>query len=123
MAVSPLLRFGPFTFEPHTGALWRETERLQLQPQDAAVLCSLLQQAGRVVRTEALLDTIWPETSVSETGLQHRINRLRQLLGDDPKRPQYIETRPGRGYRFLGLPLGERWGRGDLRLRLISTMR
>jgi DNA-binding winged helix-turn-helix (wHTH) protein len=123
MAVSPLLRFGPFTFEPHRGALWRETERLQLQPQDAAVLCSLLQQAGRVVRTEALLDTIWPETSVSEPGLQHRINRLRQLLGDDPKRPQYIETRPGRGYRFLGLPLDERWGRGDLRLRLISTMR
>jgi two-component system, OmpR family, phosphate regulon response regulator OmpR len=95
MAVSPLLRFGPFAFEPHRGALWRETERLQLQPQDAAVLCSLLQQAGRVVRTEALLDTIWPETSVSEPGLQHRINRLRQLLGDDPKRPQYIE--PGLG--------------------------
>jgi Transcriptional regulatory protein, C terminal len=106
MAVSSLLRFGPFTFEPHTGALWRETERLPLQPQDAAVLHSLLQQAGRVVRTEALLDAVWPETSVSETGLQHRINRLRQLLGDDPKRPQYIETRHGQDYRFLGLPLG-----------------
>ena len=106
MAVSPLLRFGPFTFEPHTGALWRETERLPLQPQDAAVLYSLLQQAGHVVRTEALLDAVWPETYVSETGLKNRINRLRQLLGDDPKRPQYIETRHGQGYRFLGLPLG-----------------
>ena len=60
MAVSPLLRFGPFTFEPHTGALWRETERLPLQPQDAAVLYLLLQQAGHVVRTEALLDAVWP---------------------------------------------------------------
>jgi predicted ATPase len=70
------------------------------------VLHSLLQQAGHVVRKEALLDAVWPETSVGETGLQHRINRLRQLLGDDPKRPQYIETQPGQGYRFLGLPLG-----------------
>ena len=106
MAVSSLLRFGPFTFEPHTGALWREAERLPLQPQDAAVLHSLLQQAGRVVRQEALLDAVWPETDVSETGLTNRINRLRQLLGDDPQRPQYIETCHGQGYRFLGLPLG-----------------
>jgi predicted ATPase len=114
MAVSPLLRFGPFTFEPHTGTLWREAEILPLQSQDAAVLHSLLQQAGRVVRTEALLDAVWPETSVSETGLQHRINRLRQLLGDDPTRPQYIETRPGRGYRFLGLPLGREVGTEEM---------
>jgi tetratricopeptide (TPR) repeat protein len=114
MAVSPLLRFGPFTFEPHTGALWRETERLPLQPQDAAVLHSLLQQAGRVVRTEVLLDAVWPDTSVSETWLTNRINRLRQLLGDDPKRPQYIETRPGQGYRFLGLPLGREVGTEEM---------
>jgi hypothetical protein len=32
MAMSLLLRFGPFTFEPHTGALWREAERLPLPP-------------------------------------------------------------------------------------------
>jgi AAA ATPase domain len=114
MAVSPLLRFGPFTFEPRTGALWRETERLPLQPQDAVVLYSLLQQAGHVVRTEALLDAVWPETDVSETGLNNRINRLRQLLGDDPKRPQYIETRPGQGYRFLGLPLGREVGAEEM---------
>jgi AAA ATPase domain len=114
MAVSPLFRFGPFTFEPHTGALWRETERLPLQPQDAAVLHSLLQQAGHVVRTEALLDAVWPETDGSETGLNNRINRLRQLLGDDPKRPQYIETRPGQGYRFLGLPLGREVGAEEM---------
>jgi DNA-binding winged helix-turn-helix (wHTH) protein len=74
MAISPLLRFGPFTFEPHTGALWREAERLPLQPKDAAVLHSLLQQAGRVVRKEALLDTVWPETCISETVLINRIN-------------------------------------------------
>jgi hypothetical protein len=110
MAVSPLLRFGPCTFEPHTGALWRETERLPLQPQDATVLYSLLQQAGHVVRTEALLDAVWPETDLSETWLNNRINRLRQLLGDDPQRPQYSETWPGRGYRFLGLPLGREVG-------------
>jgi len=114
MAVSPLLRFGPFTFELHTGALWREAERLPLQPEDAAVLHSLLQQAGPVVRTEALRDAIWPETNVSETGLKNRINRLRQLLGDDPKRPQYIETRPGQAYRFLGLPLGREAGAEEM---------
>ncbi|MGE3542271.1 MAG: AAA family ATPase [Candidatus Tectimicrobiota bacterium] len=102
MAAGASIAFGPFTFEPHTGSLWRGAALLPLLPKDAAILHVLLQHAGHVVRKETLLETVWPETYVTETVLKNGIGRLRRLLGDDPRTPQYIETRPRRGYRFLG---------------------
>ena len=36
-----------------------------------------------------------------EHGLNAAINRLRRTLGDSADQPQYIETLPGRGYRFI----------------------
>ena len=73
-----------------------------------------LQPASRVVRTAAWRDAGRPETYGSAAGLTHRLARLRQLLGDDPKRPQSIDTCPGQGSRFLGLPLGRAVGAEDM---------
>ena len=102
MVQVPLIRVGPFTFEPTTGALWRGGALLPLLPKDAAVLAVLVQQAGHIVSKETLLEAVWPETYVTETVLKNCIARLRRLLGDDLQSPQYIETRARRGYRFLG---------------------
>jgi DNA-binding response OmpR family regulator len=49
MASPPMVRFGPFRFDPTTGALWRGAEFLPLLPKDAAVLGVLVQHAGRIV--------------------------------------------------------------------------
>ena len=97
-----MIHFGPFTFEPTTGSLWRGGVLLSLLPKDAAVLAVLVQQAGQVVLKEALLEAVWPETYVTETVLKNSIARLRRLLGDDLHSPHYIETRARRGYRFVG---------------------
>ena len=102
MAQMSLIRVGPFTFEPTTGALWRGGALLSLLPKDAAVLAVLVQHAGHIVTKETLLEAVWPETYVTETVLKNCIARLRRLLGDDLKTPRYIETRARRGYRFVG---------------------
>ena len=101
MSSPPEIRFGPFTFEPQTGSLWRGPALLPLLPKDAAILHVLMQHAGHVVSKDTLLEAVWPETYVTETVLKNGITRLRRLLADDPKAPRYIETRPRRGYRFL----------------------
>ena len=36
-----------------------------------------------------------------EHGLNAAVNKLRQVLGDAASEPRYIETLPGRGYRFV----------------------
>src|SRR5437870_2826169 len=52
---SSMMHFGPFTFEPTTGSLWRGGALLPLLPKDAAVLAVLVQHAGHIVTKEALL--------------------------------------------------------------------
>jgi DNA-binding winged helix-turn-helix (wHTH) protein/predicted ATPase len=100
-AASPLVHFGPFSFDQRTDSLWQGTLLLPAPPKAAAVLRVLLQHASQVVAREALLEAVWPETFVTDTALKNCVNRLRQLLGDDPKAPRYIETWRRRGYRFI----------------------
>jgi TolB-like protein len=44
---------------------------------------------------------IWPDTIVEENNLTVSMSTLRKTLGDNPGNPQFIETVPRRGYRFL----------------------
>src|SRR5262249_3275607 len=58
---------------------------------------------GDVVTRDELRERIWgTSTHVDfDRGINKAMTRLRQLLGDDPTRPQFIETLPKRGYRFV----------------------
>jgi DNA-binding winged helix-turn-helix (wHTH) protein len=53
------------------------------------------------VTKETLLQTVWPDTIVSDAALTVCIRELCQALGDNAKAPQYIETVHTRGYRFI----------------------
>src|SRR6266446_3465422 len=93
--------FGPFLLDLHDERLWQENEVIRLGSKAFAVLRCLVTQAGQLVRKEALLDTVWPEIEVSEAVLTVAIRELRGALGDPARRPQFIETVHGRGYRFI----------------------
>jgi len=80
MASPPMVRFGPFRFDPTTGSLWHGAEFLPLLPKDGAVLGVLMQHAGRIVTKEVLLDTVWPQTYVTDTVIKNGIGRLRRAL-------------------------------------------
>ena len=60
-----------------------------------------MQNAQRLVTKRELLDSVWAGASVSDELLRGYIRELREALGDDAKKPRYIETVPARGYRFL----------------------
>lgn len=67
------------------------------------MLSLLVAAAGEVVTREELRDAVWtPDTHVDfDRGFNKAINRLRQVLGEVPQRPRFIETVPRRGYRFI----------------------
>jgi DNA-binding winged helix-turn-helix (wHTH) protein/predicted ATPase len=96
-----LLRFGPYRLEGASGQLWRHTQLVKLPPKVAAALWCLATQAGQVVTRGTLFDAVWAETVVGDSVLTVCIRELRRVLGDDPKRPRYIETVHRRGYRFV----------------------
>lgn len=80
--------------------------RLNLQPKPAAVLAILLRHAPEMVTREQLRSEIWGnDTFIDfEQGLGIAVWKLRQRLGDSAENPRFIETIPGKGYRFIAVP-------------------
>ena len=89
-------------FDLTNACLWRGPQRLPLRPKTFAVLRCLLAHPGQLVSKAALLDAVWPETTVNDVALMICIRELRQAFGDDPRAPRFIETMHRRGYRFVG---------------------
>jgi DNA-binding winged helix-turn-helix (wHTH) protein len=92
--------FGPFRFIPGDG-LWRHGQPVALPPRALAVLTALLATPGTVVSKQNLMNAAWPGTFVTESSLLEAIGLLRDALGDDRRRPAYIQTVHRRGYRFI----------------------
>ena len=96
-------QFGPFGVNAASGELLKNGIRVKLQEQPFRLLVVLLETPGEVVSREELRKRIWPEdTFVDFDGsLRVAVRKLREALDDDAEKPQYIETIPKRGYRFL----------------------
>lgn len=97
------LVFGPFEWDPARAVLIRDGARLKLSGQPFEVLTILLEQADRLVTREELRSRLWGQRAFVdfEQGLNSAVARLRHVLGDSAERPHFIETVPGRGYRFI----------------------
>ncbi len=99
----PMYRFGAYQFDPSTHELRRGGIRIKIQEQPVVVLLKLLERPGELVTREELRLAIWPaDTFVDfDTGLNTIIMRLREVLRDSAEFPQFIETVPKLGYRFI----------------------
>ena len=71
-----------------------------MAPKLFSVLNHLVENAGRLVSQDELLQAVWPETFVQPEVLRKYIQELRKILGDKAQNPIYLETIPKRGYRF-----------------------
>src|SRR5437764_6369772 len=101
MQVARDISFGPFRFDLADECLWRGTHAISLRPKAFSVLKLLVEDPGRLVTTQRVLDTVWPGTFVGDAVLKDNIRQLRDALDDDAKSPRYIETAHRRGYRFI----------------------
>ena len=96
------IAFGKFRLDLTNECLWRETRTISLRPKAFAVLKILIDRPGQLVKTQELLDAVWPGTFVGDAVLKGSIRQLREALDDSAEFPHYIETAHRRGYRFIG---------------------
>ncbi len=94
--------FHPFRLDSANHCLWRGQDQIALTPKAFSVLSYLVDHAGQLVSQRDLLDTLWPNVFVQPGILKTHILDLRNSLGDNPKKPIYIQTLPRLGYRFIG---------------------
>jgi TolB-like protein/DNA-binding winged helix-turn-helix (wHTH) protein len=98
-----VFRFGPFEADVQAGELRREGAKVSLQEQPFQVLAALLERPGELVWRENLRRQVWPEDTFVEFdhALNTAVKKIRIALGDCANSPEYVETIPKRGYRFL----------------------
>jgi TolB-like protein/DNA-binding winged helix-turn-helix (wHTH) protein/Flp pilus assembly protein TadD len=99
-----IIRFGPFQVDLAAREVRKEGRKVKLQEQPFRVLVLLVQRPGQVVTREELQQALWPVDTFVEfdRGLNTAIKKIRQTLGDSADTPQFIETLPRQGYRFIG---------------------
>ena len=101
--VNRVYRFGDFEFSVRSGELLKNGSLVRLQYQPLRVLLVLLENAGDAVTRDEIRERVWHDAPIQDfdNSLRVAVAKLRQALGDDPETPQYIETLPRRGYRWL----------------------
>ena len=75
---------------------------ISLTKKEWGVLEMLMSAPGKLVTQSGLLSHIWgPSHTQDSQYLRNIVRQLRIKLQDDASNPQYLETEPGIGYRFL----------------------
>jgi DNA-binding winged helix-turn-helix (wHTH) protein len=93
-------RFGPYHLDVRERRLSRAGTVIPLRIKVFDTLRLLVENGGRLVTRQELLDAVWPGVVVEENNLSHSISVLRKTLGELPNGRPYIETVPRIGYRF-----------------------
>src|SRR5215467_14490317 len=99
--------FLSFRLDTANQCLWRGQERVSIPPKAYDVLRYLVENPGRLVTPDELLEKLWPETYVNPEVLRKYILDIRKILGDRPDKPEFIETVTKRGYRFIASVVDE----------------
>jgi two-component system, OmpR family, KDP operon response regulator KdpE len=102
---SPVLRVGDLEIDILNRHVRVGHTELHLTPLEQSLLYLLAANAGRLLTRDQILDYLWGADYVAESNIVDRhIRNLRIKLQNHSKRPRYIATVPGRGYRFLTVP-------------------
>jgi DNA-binding winged helix-turn-helix (wHTH) protein len=99
--VSGDFRVEPWLVKPSLNIISRTGTTARLEPKVMEVLMCLASHAGEALPKEKLLQSVWPDTFVSDDALKHCISEVRQVFEDDAREPHVIQTIPKRGYRLL----------------------
>ena len=92
---------GDWTVIPSRNLLVRGGDQVHLEPRVMDVLVHLADRADQIVSKEQLIEHVWNGRYVTDDVLTVTIYALRKALGDDARKPRYIETVSRRGYRLI----------------------
>ncbi len=102
MVVSQSFRSGDLLVRLEENRVFLKGQEVSLSSTEYRLLCYLIRNAGRIMTQNQILERIWGKEYLGEAHLLYvTIGRLRQKLGDDPRKPRYIINRRGIGYSFV----------------------
>lgn len=103
LTLAERLRCGDLVLDRTRRRAYLNTVEIDLSPKAMSLLEYLITHPDELLSRERLLDAVWGwDYPIGTRTVDTRVAELRRVLGDDPSDPQYIETIPGEGYRFIG---------------------
>lgn len=93
--------FDEFRLDVDDKTLWRGQEKVSLPLKAIEMLTLLIENRGRTVTKDEILEKLWQDTYVDENNLAVTISALRKAFGERKDENRFIETVPRRGYRFV----------------------
>ncbi|CAN5581328.1 hypothetical protein BH10ACI1_BH10ACI1_10680 [soil metagenome] len=96
--VHQIYSFDEFTLDLTRGCLLREAEELKLRPKSFEVLKYLIENSGRLIGKDEIIEIVWQEMAVTDDSLVQCLKDIRYALND--KSQEIIKTVPRRGYIF-----------------------
>ena len=109
--IVPIIRIGEIEIDILSREVRAGTSIVHLTGIEQSLLYLLASRAGRAVTRDEILDAIWGTDFVTESNMVDRhIRSLRIKLQNDYRHPRFIETVPGRGYRFIPTFSNLGWG-------------
>ena len=93
-----LIRFGDFALDLQKCALLQFDKEIKLRPKAFDVLHYLVQNYGRVVPKEELIESVWVDVHVTDDALVQCVREVRHALSDNAR--IIVKTVPRRGYLF-----------------------
>src|SRR5437868_15148069 len=88
--------FGIYFLDVDERRLLRDNEEIRLRGKLFDTLRVLVENAGKLVRKDAFMESVWPDSVVEDNNLDYCVSQLRKLLHP----AKHIETVPLHGYRF-----------------------
>jgi DNA-binding winged helix-turn-helix (wHTH) protein/TolB-like protein/Flp pilus assembly protein TadD len=93
--------FGPFRLDPNRQRLLRDGEVVPLSPKAIQTLILLVQNPGKLLERQALMEALWPDTIVEDANLTVAVSQLRKAINQNGDTGEFIQTIPRVGYRFV----------------------
>jgi TolB-like protein/DNA-binding winged helix-turn-helix (wHTH) protein/Tfp pilus assembly protein PilF len=102
-AGSEKLQFGEFALDVAAYELRRNGRAIRLERQPMDLLILLIERRGQLVTRSEIAGRLWQEGVFVdvETGIHTAVRKIRLALRDSTHAPAFVETIPGKGYRFI----------------------
>lgn len=98
IAAQRTFQFEGFTLDALRRVLRRGDRQVELRPKGFDVLHCLVENAGRLVTKDEIIEAVWPNVIVTDESLSRCVSDVRLALGDSEQ--QIVKTVPRRGYLF-----------------------
>jgi DNA-binding response OmpR family regulator len=100
--VSPVIKVGELEIDILNRQVHAGSSSLHLTSVEQSLLYLLAANAGKLLTRNEIMDALWGVDYVAESNVVDRhIRNLRAKLQNDWRKPRFIATVPGRGYRFV----------------------